>query len=243
MLHKRGIKLETLTIALLVILGAVIIMLATKVVAGTFKVVTTTLLLIIIVIAALSILVQSDLNRLKSDITQAKSVFILKDENDTYAAVAIKPGNTTTFDFESFIYYEDSDLPLLEEAIESGERPDNETGRIFIVTPNLINKTYKIDLGIELNENDLLELLESDQPYKVLSDKLSPEYSYTASNLEKAYGSEGKIKGYALAALILNYFHQEDLALSKNVKTGNLIIIPEPFSMKIIKYSPFLAPW
>jgi hypothetical protein len=233
--------MESLIITALVLLAAIIVLFATKFLGNVFKVITKIFLLFIVILAILTIFVYKDIGMLKSDLINKKSIFILKEGDNYYAAVGVMPGHGETFDIDSFEYYTRAQLENLSQQIESGNMSSIGAGKVFVVTSHLLNKSYELDIGVIIDQNDMIQILKSNYPYEVLASKMEPEFSYSAKNLENAYGHEGVIKGYIFAALIINYFHEPDLDLVKHLKEGNLDIIPETITFKLIKKLPFLG--
>jgi energy-coupling factor transporter transmembrane protein EcfT len=232
--------LETLLILFLILIASLVILFAIRFLRATFKVVTKLILVVIILLIILTIFVYRDLGELKDDLATKKSVFVLRENNTYYAAVGIDSSKVKTFDLDSFDYYTKAELEQLKLDVKKDNFTDKGVGRIFIVTPELINKSYKLDMGLEIDENDIIEILKSEEPYEVLAKKLSPEFSYSAANLANAYGDEGKIKGYLLAASIINYFQITDFQLASDMKKSNIEVLPSSLTFTIIKYMPFI---
>jgi len=230
--------LDTITITILVILGAIIALISGRRHSSGAKVIIYLFIISILILAVTTVLIFNDINLLKNDITKGKNMFLMMEGDNAYAGVAIKPITGGTFDFSSFEYYTDDDLKV----IAANATPESNgipgINRAFIMTPNALNKTYSIDLGIQLDQNKLIELLKSNDTLHTLAEKLSTDRTITKEVLQKAYGNESKIKGYILAALVINYFKTNTAGLTEDVKSGDVRVVPDTISFKVLRYLP-----
>ena len=232
--------METIVIVSLVMLSVVIIIYATKFLSDTFKIATKVMLIMIVLLSISTVLIYNDLQDLRRDVAERRSIFILRQEGDTYAAVGFEPSNETVFDFDSFSYFDSGELAEIDRQLDSGEELTAGAERTFIFTPRLLDREYSLDLGVSLTEKDILEILQGNDTYGMMADKLNPQMQVTRQNLERIYGHEGRIKGYLLAALVINYFRQRDEQMARHIKDSDFRMVPETPSFKLIRHFPWV---
>jgi hypothetical protein len=209
------------------------------------KIVTKVLLLIIIVLVILTVLVYNDMTDLRKGFAANNNTFLLYENNQLYSAITLKPMTSINLSMDSFSFFTKEELASAEAELNNKSYDALLTNnfRVFILKPIILNKPYKINLGIELNEGDLLEIIMSDKPFTVLATKANTTYHVNVAELakgfEEIYGSEEKLKGYLFGALLANYFQfQTPGELVKNIKEKRIMIYPETISFKIISYLP-----
>jgi hypothetical protein len=208
---------------------------AARLLGKALKAITGLILLAIFLVTTLTIIVHNDIEQVKEDINEKTTLFVLADELEVLAAVGIKPVLEGKLDFTSFTYYEEEELKVIKEYVNNNTVPFEGVGRAFIIKPALLNKTYALDFGKPLKHDDLLELIMNDSPYELLSSKLKPELDYPSDSLRRAYGHDGVIKGYALAALTINYLNTTGKSLSQAIKRGDLRVVPDAQSFKLLR--------
>jgi len=235
----------------LIIFGALILLFATRFLSKAFKIVTKIILIIVLLFAILTIITYNDLSNLKKGFYENNNMFILYGNNTVYAAVNLKPIKNLTFTLDSFDYYSADELNRIQEYVNQknysalqGNDSDNKTENIFIVTPELIDKPYKLKLTTELNETEIIEMIKSDNPYSIPAKKLVNEYNATEENLiialRENYGNDEKVKGYLFAALLMNYYQSSGSNIINDIKSGDMQIIPEMLSVKIMRLIPIV---
>ncbi|MBN2141849.1 hypothetical protein JW711_00825 [Candidatus Woesearchaeota archaeon] len=236
--------METMIVILLVMLSVIIILYATKFLGRTVKIITKIMLFIVVLLAILTVLVFKDIQTIKEDVTTKESLFLLQNDGRTYAGVGIKPVEEKVFTMDSFTYYTREDLDRISNELEEEGRAKG-MGKAFIFTPNALNKSYELDLGVMYDQETMLCVLMSDEPYRVLVEKASRELNLSEksleqmkTDLERHYGGSEKIKGYLLAALVINYFQPEEMKLVTALKSQEVKVRPETISFKVIKYVP-----
>jgi hypothetical protein len=233
--------LETLVIASLIIVGAIVIYYASRLLSSTIGIITKILLLLIVVLALITVLVYNDLDQLKKDIVSGENTFIVREGKSTYSAVGFRPISNSTFDMNSFKYYLQDEIADMDQRLDDDEQPDLNSSRVFILSPLILNKSYTFEFGVDLSQDDILQIIMSNDSYGTLSQIFSPEMNISKESLEKVYGDEGKLKGFLSAAIIINYFQHQDMKIAQQVKSGEFKVIPETISFKVIKYIPFLG--
>lgn len=241
----RGAALDILII-ILILVGVIVLYFATRFLGKTFKIVTKVLLLLILILLVLIMLVYKDMNDLRKGFSENNNTFFLYDDGKLYSAVTLKPMTSAHLGIDSFNYFKTEDVSEIEQALNNKEYDAlfKNNYRIFILRPDILNKSYKLKLGAELNQNDLLEIIMSNNSFLILAEKTQESYGLEVHTLRKGlkdmYGDEEKIKGYLFAALLANYFQTQNPGeLIMNIKEKNLLVRPESISFKIIRYLPW----
>lgn len=229
-------------------MGVLIIYYATRFLGDGMKILTKIFLIIIVLLTVMTILVFKDIQMLKEEVATRESTFILSHGEQAYAAIGIKPVEEEAFSHDSFVYYSAEELDELIETIGDDDSARVTKGRVFILTPSALNKSYRFDLGVALDENDLLRVLLATDAYKELAASMSSRLNMTeegaehmVAGLENSYGDEAHLKGYLLAALVINYFQPEGLKLAKHIKSRELRVVPETITFKAIRYVPLIG--
>lgn len=233
--------LETLAIVTLVIIGAIIISFSAKFLGKTFEIITKLFLIIIVVLAILTALIYNDLQNLKEDIATGENTFIIREDSTTYSAIGFKPINSTEFDMSSFRYYTNEEVEMIDLTLDRKEELNITSNHTFILTPKILNKTYNLDVGVVLSQEDMLMIIMSSDPHDILARKLSVKNTISKEIIKKTYGDEARLKGFLSAALIINYFQDKDMSIADQIKKRDFQIIPETISFKIIRYLPSVA--
>jgi hypothetical protein len=232
------------TIIVLVIVGAIILLAAARFLGRTLRLVTHIVVVIIVLFAILSFITYRDFADLKKGLYENNNTFMLYDNNTLYAAVMLKPITNLSFTLESFSYFTKEELERMEQALNKKNYSELATNnyKLFIIKPELINKSYTLKLTADLNEKDIISMIMSDDPYRVVARKIVNEYNASEDALVRAlesnYGSNERIKGYLFAAMLMNYYQSRDSSIIDDVRRGNMMIIPDLLSTKIIKYLP-----
>ena len=191
-------------------------------------------------------LVYKDMNDLRKGFSENNNAFFLYDDEKLYSAVTLKPMTSIHLSIDSFDYFKSEEMSQIEEDLGNKEYDNvlKSNYRIFIVKPDILNKSYKLKLGAELNQNDLLEIIMSNNSFLTLAEKTQDTYGLEVHTLRKGlkdmYGDEEKLKGYLFAAMLANYFQTQNPGeLVINIKEKKLLVRPESISFKIIKYLPW----
>lgn len=234
-----------ITVLILILLAVVIVFFATRFIGKTLKLVTQIMLIVIVVLVFLTILVYRDVNDLKTGFVDNNNTFFLYENNKLYSAITLKPLKNITLGLDSFTYFTKDELDAFEEDLIKKDYDAllSSSYRVFIIKPIVLNQPYNISLLIDLNEGDLLNILLSDDPFRVLAEKTQEKINVSADSLETGfeaiYESEEQLKGYLFAALLANYFqNQKPGDFISNIKKDRIIIYPESISFKVIKYLP-----
>jgi hypothetical protein len=229
----------------LIVLGAVLLFLATKFLTKAIGLIVKIFIIIILILGILTVLVYKDMNALRQGFAENNNTFFLYENNKLYTAITMGPITNLSLSLDSFNYF-------TKEQISQGEAELNSKNyaallkdnyRIFLIKPIVLNKPYTINILIELNEGDLLNMIMSDDPLMAFAEKTKDKYNLGAEVLketfQETYGTDDKIKGYLFAAMLANYFQkQEPGELVKNFKEGKIQVYPETISFKIIRYLP-----
>lgn len=234
-------------IIVLIILGAIIIYFATRFLGKALGLIIKIMLLLIVLIAFLAIMVYKDTNDLKTGFLEYNNAFLLYENNNLYAAIILKPLKNATLSIDSFDYFTKEELDQGEEDLNNKNYSAliGDNYRLFMLKPVVLNKNYTIDLKVKLDQGDLINILMSPDPYKVLAGKMESSLRMDSALIKKGlmefYGEEEKIKGYLFAALLANYFQQQKPGeLVTNIKEGRIMVYPESISFKVMKYLPWV---
>ncbi|KYK24440.1 hypothetical protein AYK26_06745 [Euryarchaeota archaeon SM23-78] len=232
---------------LLILLAVLIIHFVTKFLGKGFKIVTRIMLLIIVLLVILTLLVYKDMNDLRKGFEKNNNTFYLYENNQLYTAVTLKPITNTNLTVDSFNYFEKEELDRVEQELNNKNYKEllKNNYKLIIISPSIINKPYSLNLGVELNQYDLLSIIKSKDPFQVLAEKTQAAHGMSVEDLKRGlgyiYGSEESLKGYLFAGLLANYFQlQKPGELVSNVKEKKLMIYPESISFKVIKYMPWV---
>lgn len=195
------------------------------------------------ILLLLTIFVYHDMNELRKGFANNNNTFFLYEDENLYSALTIKPIITTNLSIDSFNYFTLEEIKKAEEELnkENYNALLNNNYRIFLIKPSVINKSYTLNLGVELNQEDLLEIIMNEDPFLLLAEKTKTAFTMRIEDIKKGfediYINEEKLKGYLFAALLANYFQtQQPGELIRNIKKKNIIVYPETISFKIIKY-------
>jgi hypothetical protein len=236
-----------ISIIILIIIGAIVLSFASKFLGATLKILVKLGLIIIIALALLTVLVIKDMNELRTSFGEQNNTFLLYENGKLYTALTLKPVKNPVLSTDSFIYFTKNQTKTLDKQISNGEYENImlKTNKLLFISPEVLDKPFSLKLGVELNPDDLLGVIKSDDPFMFLADKIHLSYNLTAdilrSSLTSIYGDEGQIKGYLFAALLGNYLQkQEPGELVKNLKEGKIRIYPETITFKLIKYMPWV---
>ena len=232
---------------ILILIGVIIVYFATKFLGKAFKIVTKIMLLLVVIMMVLTLLVYKDMNELRNGFAEQNNTFLLYDDNKIYTAITLKPLLSNNLNIESFSYFNKLDIEEAEKNLneENYDAVLKNNYKILIIKPSVLNKSYKIKLSIEIDQDDLIELIKSDIPFKVLAYKVAEEHNVSVPELElgfkQAYGSQEKFKGYLFAALLSNYLQKQNPGdLVDNLKEKNIIVYPESISFKVVRYLPWV---
>ncbi|MFH0870785.1 MAG: hypothetical protein V1866_07060 [archaeon] len=236
-----------ITLIVLIMLGVIIIYFATTFIGKALGILVKCTLLLIVLLAILIVLAKKDLDGLSTGLVESNNTFFLYEGSRLHTAITLKPAVNRTFTLESFGYFTKGELKAMEQSLNSKDYAPllGSNYKLFILTPAAINRPFKINLGVDLNENDTLQMLRGDRPYLVVAAKLKGEYNGSSAEkieaaLRDAYGDDEKIKGYLFAAMLINYLQLKDISLIKSVKDKELVIYPESLSFKMAKYLPII---
>lgn len=236
-------------VIVLILTGAIVIYFATKFLGKMIGMTIKLLLLAIVALALLTILVYKDMNDLRKGFAEDNNTFLLYENNKLYSAITLKPLTNATLSLDSFEYFTVDEINQSQQALNSKNYSallsEQDSYRMFIIKPILLNKPYSLNLKANLTEGDLLNVLMSDEPFMALAEKVQDNYDLSPELIEigliEMYGDEGKLKGFLFAALLSNYFQQQKPGeLVKNIKDKKIIVYPESISFKIIKYMPWV---
>lgn len=236
-----------LIVIILILLGALIILFATKFLSKTFKIITKVMLILIIILVVLTLLVYKDMNELKQGFVNKNNTFFLYEDNKLYSAVTLKPMTSTNLSIDSFNYFTLEELEQAEDYLNKKNYQAllNNNYRIFLLSTSILKKPYALELGGTLNQDDLLDVIISEDPFVCLAEKTQAAYNADIETLRQGfkdmYGNQEKLKGYLFAALLTNYFQKQEAGeLVSNIKNKKIRIYPETISFKIIKYLPWM---
>ncbi len=233
-----------LTVIGLIIVAAIILFYATKFLSATVKLAAKIALIIIVLFVILTVIIYKDLESLKDGLYEGNNTFILYDGGNAYAAVTLRPIKNLTFSLDSFRYFTDEELEDMGEIIENEEYSEliGKNRRIFLMKPEVLDKPYNLSLIVKLNEKELLGMVMSDNPYIIMGDKLGLEYNTSEEKMMTAliesYGEPEKMRGYLLAALLMNYFQSKDSKIIDDMRYERITLMPEMTSIKILKLLP-----
>lgn len=240
---ERGESLDLIVIALIIV-GAIVLFYATKFLSATMKIVAKIALIIIVLLVILTIIIYQDLTKLKDGLYEGNNTFILYDNGKAYAAITLRPLKNLSFSLDSFGYFTEDELEDIGEAIKYDDYSDliNTNKMIFLMKPEVLDKPYNLSLIVKLNEQDILAMVMSDNPYLIMSERLREEYNTTEDKLITAliesYGEPEKMRGYLFAALLMNYFQSKDSKVVNDMRNGRIMLVPEMRSVKILKLMP-----
>ncbi|MBN2459258.1 hypothetical protein JXB28_03150 [Candidatus Woesearchaeota archaeon] len=235
------------TSILFIVVGAVIIYFAAKFLAHGVKLAVKLLVLSILVLAFLSFMVYKDVEDLKEGFQNYNNTFFIYNNETLHAGVVLKPLDSLILTTDSFSFFSEEEMEALAKDFQEGNYKGmmGNSHKLFFFNPSVLQKPFKQDIGVELDEDDMLNIIKSDEPFDVLARKVRPEQDETSgmvvATLKELYGSEQKLKGVLFAALIGNYFQQQKPGeLVKNIKSKELMVYPEGISFKIIRYMPWI---
>lgn len=237
-----------LNAVILIIVAAVVIYFATRVLGKGLKIVIQVMLGLIVVLALLTATVYKDMENLKKGFQEGNNTFMLYENDKLYSAIILKPLGNVSIGLDNFGYFEEESIAYMEDALNNEDYKAllNNSKRLFIFKPEVMNKPYNLDLGpeVRLSEGDLLSIIMSDDPYNVLAKMLEEKYDMSEKSLQKTfesfYGDKEKFKGYLFAAMLSNYFlNQKPGELVQSFKKKEIIVYPDTISFKLIKYLPW----
>jgi energy-coupling factor transporter transmembrane protein EcfT len=233
---------------ILIIVGAVVIYFATRVLGKGLKLTVQIMLGVIVVLALVTAFVYRDMESLKKGFQHENNTFMLYENEKLYSAIILKPLGNITLSLDNFGYFKEEDIDGMEEALNSNDYKAllSKSARLFIFKPIAMNKPYNLDLGpeIRLSEGDLLNIIMNDNPYDVLAKKLDDDYDMSERSLESTFeslfGNKEKFKGYLFAAMLSNYLlHEKPGELVNSFKKKEIIVYPDTISFKLIRYLPW----
>ena len=243
---NRGESLSILVICLIV-LGVIILFIATRFLSKAFKIITKIMLFLIMVLVIMTVLVYNDMNGLKTGFAEKNNTFFLYKNKTLYSAITLKPLAKSDLGIDSFNYFTLAEIEKAEQELnqENYESLLKNNYRILIIKPGLINRSYNLKLGRDFNQDDLLEVILSKDPFMVVAEKTQETYGLELEELKdglkQVYESKEKLKGYLFAGLLANYFQtQKPGELIVNIKNRNLRVRPETISFKVIRYLPWV---
>ncbi len=238
----------SITIIIFILLGALIILFATRALGRIAKIITKIFLLLILTLVILSLLVYNDMQNLRKGFKHSNNTILLYQDQTLHSAITLKPRNTTQVSSQDFVFYTQEEITGMQEKLNNQEYQAllNKNYKLIIMKPGLLDKPYNISLGAELDQKDLLEIITSQQAFTALANKTSQAYNTSIQELEhgieQQYGSETRLKGYLFAALLTNYLQQQKPGeLVKNIKNKDTQILPDTISFKIIRYLPWIS--
>lgn len=234
-----------------ILIGAVILFFAVRVLGRTLKLALQVVIVVIIALVFMTYLVYKDVNDLKNGFKDNNNTFFLYEEDSLYAGVILKPLGQLIITLDAFDFYTPEQMEMLREYFADNDYKKmlNNSKRLFFFTPTAINKSFKVDIGVELDEADMLEVLKSNQPFREVANKIAKQGSSSESSsaaviiegLKEVYGDEEKLKGEIFAAMIGNYFQkQKPRELIRHIRSKELMVYPESISFKLIRYIPWL---
>jgi hypothetical protein len=236
-----------LIILALIVLGAIILFIATRFVGKVIGMIVKIMVLIILVLTILTIIVYKDMDSLRKGFAEENNTFFLYENNKLYTAVTLRPMTNINLSIDSFKYFTKEEISQSEGELNNKNYAAllSNNYRVFLFKPIVINKPYKLDLLVEMNEGDLLNLIMSDDPFMVLAEKTQEKYNLTTEDLKAGfkdfYETDEKFKGYLFAALLSNYFQKQSPGeLTANIKDKEIQVYPESISFRIIKYLPWV---
>ncbi|MBN2052800.1 hypothetical protein JW756_04825 [Candidatus Woesearchaeota archaeon] len=239
-----------LGVVVLILLGVIIILAVSKFFGKTIKLVVHIMLFVIVVLIILTVIVYKDMTEIKQSFNTRNNTFLLYENNQLYTAVTLKPLVSTNLNLESFLYFTKYEMDGMRESMNKKNyqailESQAHNYKVFIIKPIILNKPYKLDLGVELDQNDLLNIIMSNDSFKALAEKTNDTYGLSVGDVQRGlvdlYGSREKLKGYLLAGLLANYFQsQQPGELVQGIKEKSMIVYPESISFKVIKYMPWM---
>jgi len=234
-------------ILVFILLGLGIIYFVAKFFSEGLKAITKLMVFLVLILVVLTALVYQDMENLKKGLKLNNNTFFLYEEERLYTGVTLKPLNNLTLTLDSFNYFTSEEIRELETKFRNKKYEDmlKSNYRVFFFTPAVIKKPLTQSIGVELDENDMLEMIKSEDPYQLLAEKSQAKYNLSLEilkvELKNFYGDDEKIKGFLFAALIANYFQKQGAGeLVKNIKDNQLMVYPESVSFKVIRYMPWV---
>ncbi len=187
------------------------------------------------------------MENLKAGLKQNNNTFFLYEGERLYTGVTLKPLNNLTLTLDSFDYFTSEEIKELETKFKNKKYEDilKSNYKVFFFTPEAIKKPLNQTIGAELNEDEMLEVIKSNDPYQLMAEKSQAKYNLSIQILKAEYknfyGEEDKVKGFLFAALLANYLQKQGSGdLVKNIKDNQIIVYPESISFKVIRYLPWV---
>ncbi len=234
-----------LLIPAFIIIAIIILLLVSRLLSNPIKIFTKIIFILIIFLIILTALVYKDVLDMKDSFLTKNNTFYLYENETLYTAITMKPIQNQILSIDSFNYFTKDEISLSEKTIQK-QRYDlliKNVNKVFIMNPLILKKEYNLDLGEELDSEELLEIIKSEKAFELLAEKTKEYYGMSKEQIIKGfqgiYEDEETLKGYLFAGLIANYFQkQESNELRKNIKEKTLEVYPKTISFRIIKYLP-----
>jgi len=239
-----------LSVIVLILLGVLVILAASRFLGKAVKLAVHVMLLVIVILIILTVLVYKDMNDIKQGFSQRNNTFLLYENHRLYTAVTLKPLTSTTLGLDSFYYFTRDEMPQMQDSLNNKEYQSilnsyTNNYKLFIIKPAILNKPYTLNLGIDLDQGDLLNIIMSNDSFLALAEKTNNTYGMSVGDVQRGlvelYESREKFKGYLFAGLLANYFqNQQPGELVQSIKDKSIIVYPESISFKLIKYLPWV---
>ena len=196
------------------VIAIVLIFLIIKVIKGIMKIFFYLLLIVVIISGVFSYFMFKDTTELASGISSKTSLFLLKDGNETITGFTIYQMNISTAKSlsenqlkEYDIYYQKKDY----------KKMLGSNYKLFIIDKKAFPKTDKFDPDI------VIAYLKGDKKELELVNLIKPDYMPDT-------------KAMAFSLLVIYSIKNDPAYLVKEYKSGNLIIYPETFMFKVVKF-------
>ena len=122
---------------------------------------------------------------------------------------------------------------------------------LFLVKKEALQSVDTVDIsGYQFTLTELNSLFVSQNPRKLIEDKVMADQNITedqraavTEQVELALGSQNRFKGLVFAQ-VFSQFNEDQEFLVYNIKDENIVVYPEPFSFKMIRWTPkFILKW
>ncbi|HJX05289.1 MAG TPA: hypothetical protein VJ461_01110, partial [Candidatus Nanoarchaeia archaeon] len=200
-IEKRNGESGSLEIIILVfvILGLGIIYFVAKFFSAGLKAITQLMVFLLLILIILTALVYQDMENLKAGLKQNNNTFFLYEGKRLYTGVTLKPLNNLTLTLDSFDYFTSEEIEELEAKFKNKKYEDilKSNYKVFFFTPEAIKKPLNQTIGAELNEDEMLEVIKSNDPYQLMAEKSQAKYNLSIQILKAEYknfyGEEDKV--------------------------------------------------
>ncbi len=122
-------------------------------------------------------------------------------------------------------------------------RLKEQAGVIFIIHAAFYNATITTTLPGNLTVSGVPRILESDDPFRMIAERISREQGYPVEQVERVlkeqYGNDPLLLKDMLFAMSIGMLLEDDPArLIRALREGMIEVMPEPFFLRILPYIP-----